>query len=252
MLRRANHRFTASASALTMAIMLGSTPATAATCTWLTAAGNWLTGGNWSCGTAPTSADDVVLSAAGSNATLTGGNGFVRNMTLAAGTQVTITGGISLFVSGNSIANDGLIVVSNNSDFRNLSSGTLSFTGSGRLRLDNSIANARLFSGRLSNDGSHVIEGAGELGLNQTIITLTSRAATAVLAPAMASVRERTPVCSTREPCAHRMVAPWPLVAAFTSKHPLASSKPWLDRRSSSPMTPVCSAGRSRPSAAVS
>ena len=162
-------RLALSASTLTLAMGIPGT-ANAATCNWLTAAGNWATGGNWSCGVQPTSADDAVITGAGAVATLSGINAGAATINLGSGNAINITNGSTLAIYNSSITNNGIFTVASNSDFRNFGA-TLTVGGTGSIILDTSAGNARLFTGNWIFGGNQTVAGSGQLGLNQTTFT---------------------------------------------------------------------------------
>ncbi|MBS0479357.1 MAG: choice-of-anchor D domain-containing protein [Proteobacteria bacterium] len=163
-------RLAVSASAFTLAMGAFPGQANAATCNWLTAAGNWVTTGNWSCGAVPTSADDVVITSAGAVVSVSGTTASAGTINLGLGNALNVAGGSTLYIYNGALTNNGTLTVSNNSDFRS-GAGTVNVTGNGAIVLDSSIANARLFGGGWIFGSGQTVRGAGQIGINQTIVT---------------------------------------------------------------------------------
>ncbi|QDZ07851.1 hypothetical protein FPZ24_10440 [Sphingomonas panacisoli] len=137
----------------------------AATCSWLTAAGNWATTGNWSCGVVPTGADDVVITIAGGTVSLTGAVGQASTLTLGSGNTLNVSG--TDLIVGSTLTNNGTITFGGNARFR--SGGTLNIDGTGTIALDNSGGYARIgeFGGTFNFGSGQTIRGQGELGFGQ-------------------------------------------------------------------------------------
>lgn len=158
-----------STSAMTLALGFPGA-ANAATCNWLTAAGNWATGGNWSCGVQPQSNDDAVITGPGAVVTITGLFAGVGTVNLGTGNLLNIQNGSTLFINNNVLTNNGAVTISSNSDLRS-GSGVVTVGGSGSITLDSSGGNARLFGGGWIFGSGQTVSGAGQMGLNQTVFT---------------------------------------------------------------------------------
>ncbi len=168
-----SHRITATVSLA--ALIAGGVPAPAdsATCTWIGGIGAYGTGGNWSCGTAPGSIDDVFID---------GGDAFDSVVTLsgaqAAGTLAISTGDELRTVSGNltihnsAVTNNGMITIGTNSSFRALAGSSMMISGTGTIVLDNSSGFAQfLNTASTTTIGSgQTVRGRGQIGVNAAII----------------------------------------------------------------------------------
>ena len=162
-------RLALASTSLAMLVGLPSS-ANAATCNWLTAAGNWATTGNWSCGVVPTPSDDVVISSAGAVVTLSGINAGAATVNLGSGNSLNVTNGSTLAIYNGALTVNGILNVNTNSDLRNFG-GTVAVGGTGAIVLDSSVSNARLLTGSWTFGSGFTVRGAGQLGANQTIFT---------------------------------------------------------------------------------
>ena len=101
----------------------------------------------------------------------TGGNEYLNDVTLSAGSNLTVTAGNTLYLN-NSFTNNGAVAVNNNADLRN-ETATLALAGTGTITLGGS-GNNRLFGGNITIGAGQTIQGVGQLGVNQTVFTINN------------------------------------------------------------------------------
>ena len=152
---------------LLVAVGLAGPSASAATVQWInTAGGNWSVGANWSSGSVPTSADDVVITADGTYTVTLNVAATVNTLTLgaASGTQ-------TLAISSTTLALNGASSIAAN--------GTLALSG-GTLTLAAPLTNAGTFNwsggtingaGGLTNNAAFNLTGAGTRYWYQSTLT---------------------------------------------------------------------------------
>ena len=136
-----------------------STPASAATVTWNATAADaaWTTGSNWVGGSAPTSADDVLINAGGSAISLSGTSATIQFLTFNGTTSRTLQNSV-----GSTSANLTFSATDASGNLINVNpaSGTPTFTiqnGSGTLRL------------LLGANGNINVNGASDGGVGLTL-----------------------------------------------------------------------------------
>lgn len=85
---------------------------TGITVTWISPeSGNWNTGSNWSTGAVPVNGDSVVIAIPGVVATLSTGSPQIEDLTVGAGSTLSIAGG-NLAVSGTASVTEALNISS--------------------------------------------------------------------------------------------------------------------------------------------
>ena len=98
----------------------------------------------------------------------TGGNEYLTNVTLSAGSRLNVAATNSLFLN-TGFVNNGIVTIDNGSDLRN-EGGTLTITGNGQIVLGGNGTN-RLWGGNVVFGSNQNVTGTGQLGINQTTIT---------------------------------------------------------------------------------
>jgi hypothetical protein len=96
-----------------------------------------------------------------------GVNAYLTNTTLSAASTIDVVSA-NLRLNG-SFVNNGTLNASVNSDI--IAEGPLSISGTGSIQLDNSSGNARLYASSITFASNHAINGSGNVGINQTILT---------------------------------------------------------------------------------
>ena len=113
------------------------------------------------------------------------GTQYLTNVTLSAGSNIVVQGNNELYLN-TSFVNNGTVTVGGVAGVAHLrnETPTLMISGTGTIVLDNSQGAARLFGGRITFGAGHTVRGAGELGLNQTVIvnngTVSANTGTAI------------------------------------------------------------------------
>lgn len=131
---------------------MASAPASAATCTWNPAIGNWSTAAAWSCGFVPGNLDMAAI-AAGKTVTITGAQ--PTTSVSNAGT-IDLSNNASLGLTGSN-TNNGVITMQSVGNFTDLTiNGAVSLNGTGSVQMSNNLQN------RIYGNGSTLTLGAGQ------------------------------------------------------------------------------------------
>jgi hypothetical protein len=173
MMQSARRRLTLTVSALAFAAALP-TVTPAAVFVWNGGTDLYANPLAWSPIGTPGSGDDAEVYTANSVVEIIGTNQSVGTFELGAapgsGNQLSLNDGY-FGVYGNSVTNNGVINIANASRLYS-GSGTITFSGTGTINLDNSLAYAQLGLGGGEVFGSgQTVQGSGQIGLNNTIIS---------------------------------------------------------------------------------
>src|SRR6516225_2562768 len=136
--------------------------------------GTWSTSGNWTAGT-PTASTDVFIDNGNSqhSAVMLDIAGQAHNLTIDSDDSLSFNNNTSLVINGSTISNAGNIMLNSAGNLTDLilaGSNTVTLSGGGFLTLGNN-PNNRIYSqsnGTLINQ--ETIQGAGQIGVNQTTI----------------------------------------------------------------------------------
>ena len=160
-------RLALSASAIALASIVLPTAAEAATCNWLVAAGNWATGGNWSCGVQPSAVDATVITGPGAVVTATGINASTGTLNLGAGNQLILENSF-LTVFKTAVTNNGTMSFVAGSEFRS-GSGSINIGGTGKITLINTDLGGGTAATWTFGSGQ-TLNGAGLVGLDNAVM----------------------------------------------------------------------------------
>lgn len=161
-------RWSANCGSVILAAIVLAPQLAAAQKTWQGLSGErWLDPTNWPNDELPTAADDVRIMAANSPPVIDG-SATSRDLTLDAAASVRIES-FSLLVSGDTLTNDGSILVDANNDpgvstLRVASGATIDAVSTGEMLLyENSIFNATQHDSAVIHGANHTIRGDGDL-----------------------------------------------------------------------------------------
>ncbi len=170
-IHRNSLRLGASITVVALGAAMLPAPALAANCAWGGGSEFWTTVAKWSCGMVPGSSDDAVITAPGSTVTLNGINASAATINLGAGNSFVLSNTF-LTVYNHAFTNNGTVTINNASQLRS-ASGTVAFTGTGTVILDDTTNYAQIGStgGGFSFDSSQTVRGSGQIGLNQAVIS---------------------------------------------------------------------------------
>jgi hypothetical protein len=112
----------------------------------------------------------TLTSDATSQITAYGANQYLNNVTLSSGSNLRVRDG-TLYLN-TAFTNNGTLTVGGTTGTADLrAENALTIAGSGVIVLDSSLGAARLFSNSITFGANQSLQGAGQLGLNQTIVT---------------------------------------------------------------------------------
>ncbi len=96
---------------------------------------------------------------------------YLTDVTLSSGSNLRVRND-NLYVK-NTLVNNGTLTLGGAGGTASLinESGTLTISGTGKIVLDNSLGNARIYNGNIVFGSSQSLQGAGELGVNSATVT---------------------------------------------------------------------------------
>ena len=99
---------------------------------------------------------------------------YLTNVTLAAGSNLLVRN--NNLYANSTLTNNGTITLGGATGAAQLinQSGTLAINGSGTIVLDNSFGDARIYGGNITFGAGQTVQGAGQLGINQTTFTINN------------------------------------------------------------------------------
>ena len=96
---------------------------------------------------------------------------YLQNVTLSAGSNLLVQS--NDLRANTMLTNNGTITLGGSAGTASLinEGGTLTINGSGNIVLDNSLGGARIYNGHIVFGSNQSLQGAGQLGINQTLVT---------------------------------------------------------------------------------
>ena len=99
---------------------------------------------------------------------------YLTNVTLSAGSNLNVHN--DFLFANTTLTNNGTITLGGTAGTADLraESANLAINGTGTIVLDNSAGSARIFGGNITFGAGQTVQGAGQLGINQTLFTINN------------------------------------------------------------------------------